>query len=57
MQRIDIGAADIRIGVAVVLRVEVAGLRLLRGGFGLQCQGRLRGKRSGSTVSSLAKAG
>jgi hypothetical protein len=45
MQRVDIRGADIRIGAAVVVRVEVACLRILRGGFGLRYQGRLRGNR------------
>jgi hypothetical protein len=45
MQRVDIRGADIRIGAAVVVRVEVARLRILRGGFRLRYQGRLRGNR------------
>jgi hypothetical protein len=42
VQRIDIGGADIGVGFAVIVRVEIARLGVLWGGFGLGCQGRLQ---------------
>ena len=45
MQRLDIGGADVRIGAAIVVAVEIARLGILRGGFGLRCQSRLRNER------------
>jgi hypothetical protein len=52
MQRLDRRGADIRIGPAVVVFVEVARLGILRGGFGLRCQGRLQGERTGEPYLS-----
>jgi hypothetical protein len=57
MQRLDIGGADVGIGPAIVLRVEVARLGILRGGFGLRCQDRLRNNLLIFRLSSLAKIG
>ena len=47
MQRVDIGGADVRVGAAVVFRIEVARFGILRGGFGLKGQVRLRRDREG----------
>jgi uncharacterized protein YwlG (UPF0340 family) len=54
MQGIDIGGADIGIGPAIVVRVEVARLGVRPGRFALRCQGCLRGDRVGWSLANYS---
>jgi hypothetical protein len=54
VQRVDIGGTHIGIGAAVVVRIEVARLGVLRGGVGLRCQLCLRGHRMGPNLADYS---